>query len=149
MAYANYIHCMSCGEKALYWESWSYIGCAHCEGDLERAERGVVEAYCPECTAQRNPGPVGEPLEKADGQESTTHQLVTRSMVGRAQVRDVERLSRAWQGDIAIEYGIEDPEEIVIRGRWLRRIRVPRNAWEFVRSEFDHAIDSHARPEQP
>lgn len=55
MAYRDYLHCYTCGEKALYWEQWEYIGCAHCPGDYKNAERGVVEVYCPECTAIRNP----------------------------------------------------------------------------------------------
>jgi hypothetical protein len=57
---------MYCGEKALYWEQWDYIGCAHCEGDAERAERGVVEAYCPTCTLARNTlrGPYQHPMRR-------------------------------------------------------------------------------------
>jgi hypothetical protein len=133
MAYSDYIHCSNCGEKALYWDQWDYIGCSHCEGDIERAERGVVEVYCPECTAERNPTPAGEPLAKK-----------SKSIPFTTGYDWDQGIHTAQQGRVTVEFPADDPDEVKVRTGQFHGASIPRHAWEFVRRQLLEATHVHA-----
>lgn len=108
MAYNNYLHCMKCGAKALYWDQWEYIGCAHCPGDHKNAERGSVEVYCPECTADRNPGLITAP--GAEPKPSTWEP----ASVWYEPDHDLHCIE---EGGVLVEYHGSDPQGMYITHR--------------------------------
>jgi hypothetical protein len=134
MAYNDFLHCYGCGAKVLLWNSWDFLGCAHCPGDHERAHDGAVAVHCPACTAAAGllkPPPPGLRVRAKDSASEKWRSTWTELGGDRVRARyGGLELRRSWE-----------PDHVVLTsGNRRNGLRVPDRAWEWLRSQLLSAM---------